>query len=182
QAFVTTPRFSTTPEAATTRRGGCASRSGGASSTRRADVSMAAGEPVPGKSMLRSRAVGIGSSAPDTVLPNTDLEELVETSDEWIATRTGIRKRHLLKEGEGVTDLAISASNKALKLAGVDGADIDLVVMATSSPDDMFGDACVVANSVGAKNAVAFDLTAACSGFLFALVTASQFIHSGTYK
>ncbi|CAM9692602.1 unnamed protein product [Ectocarpus fasciculatus] len=182
EAFVTTPRFSTTPEAATTRRGGCASRSGGASSTRRADVSMAAGEPVPGKSMLRSRAVGIGSSAPDTVLPNSDLEELVETSDEWIATRTGIRKRHLLKEGEGVADLAISASNKALELAGVDGADIDLVVMATSSPDDMFGDACVVANSVGAKSAVAFDLTAACSGFLFALVTASQFIHSGTYK
>ncbi|CAM9246187.1 unnamed protein product [Scytosiphon promiscuus] len=182
EAFVATPRF-TRPA-----RGRDGENEGGGACSRRGRregavlMASAGGEPVPGKSMLRSRAVGIGSSAPATVLPNSDLEELVETSDEWIATRTGIRKRHLLKEGQGVTDLAISAANNALELAGVDGSDIDLVVMATSSPDDMFGDACVVANAVGAKGAVAFDLTAACSGFLFGLVTASQFLHSGTYK
>eukprot|EP00752_Nemacystus_decipiens_P003059 g2836.t1 len=183
--------------AATSSNDGCSARSSARTNPRNANknagvssrsLSMAAedesgaGGPVPGKSMLRSRAVGIGSSAPSTVLPNLDLEDLVETSDEWIASRTGIRKRHLLKQGEGVSDLAITASKNALELAGVDGADIDLVVMATSSPDDMFGDACVVANAVGAKGAVAFDLTAACSGFLFGLVTASQFLHSGTYK
>ncbi|CAN0141042.1 unnamed protein product [Ascophyllum nodosum] len=138
--------------------------------------------PVPGKSMLKSRAVGIGSSTPATVLPNSDLEDLVDTSDEWIATRTGIRRRHILSPGQGISDLAIDAAKKALSLAGIDGKDIDLVVMATSSPDDMFGDACLVARAVGATGAVAFDLTAACSGFLFGLVTASQFLNSGTYK
>ncbi|CAM9650465.1 unnamed protein product [Pylaiella littoralis] len=176
EAFVATPRFPTTGS------GGCARRSSKRADALSTSMAAAAGGPVHGKSMLRSRAVGIGSSAPSTVMPNSDLEELVETSDEWIATRTGIRKRHLLKQGEGVSELAITASKNALELAGVDGADIDLVVMATSSPDDMFGDACVVANAVGAKGAVAFDLTAACSGFLFGLVTASQFLHSGTYK
>lgn len=175
EAFVATPRL---PSA----RGG--SSNGGArysASLSTALLSMA-GTPTPGKSMLKSRPIGIGSCAPDTVMPNSELEALVETSDEWITTRTGIRKRHLLREGQGVSDLAITASKKALEMAGVEGSDIDLVVMATSSPDDLFGDACVVGDAVGAKEAVAFDLTAACSGFLFALVTASQFLHSGCYK
>eukprot|EP00904_Undaria_pinnatifida_P004319 jgi/Undpi1/13889/HiC_scaffold_9.g03540.m1 len=181
EAFIATPRF---PAETISCGGGSGSRcTTRTSASSRAGVSsLSMGASVPGKSMLRSRAVGIGSSAPSTVLPNSDLEELVETSDEWIASRTGIRKRHLLGKEGGVVQLAITASQNALDLAGVDGADIDLVVMATSTPDDMFGDACLVANAVGAKGAVAFDLTAACSGFLFALVTASQFLHSGTYK
>ncbi|CAN0454010.1 unnamed protein product, partial [Discosporangium mesarthrocarpum] len=88
----------------------------------------------------------------------------------------------LAQDDTTISDLAAEASRKALEHAGVDGADIDLVILATSSPDDLFGDASVVASSVGASGAVAFDLTAACSGFLFAVVTASQFLHTGAYK
>jgi 3-oxoacyl-[acyl-carrier-protein] synthase-3 len=111
-----------------------------------------------------------------------ELEGVVETSDEWIAQRTGIRSRHLLAPGEGLTTLASEAAQQALKLASIDAADVDLVLLATSSPDDLFGDAACVARSIGAVNAVGFDLTAACSGFLFGLNTASQFLHNGAYQ
>jgi len=116
---------------------------------------------------LQVRLLGIGAAAPEKRVPNSELEELVDTSDEWIAQRTGISCRHLLAPEEGLSDLATSAVKDALEQAGVEAADVDLVIMATSSPDDLFGDAAGVARSVGATGAVAFDLTAACSGFLF---------------
>jgi len=131
---------------------------------------------------LRSRLVGIGSAAPPTVVSNAQLEKVVDTSDEWIAKRTGIRSRHLLAPGEGLTGLASTAAARALEHASVDASEVELVILATSSPDDLFGDAAAVARAVGATNAVAFDLTAACSGFLFGVNTASQFLHNGAYK
>uniref|UniRef100_A0A7S4SZA6 beta-ketoacyl-[acyl-carrier-protein] synthase III n=1 Tax=Ditylum brightwellii TaxID=49249 RepID=A0A7S4SZA6_9STRA len=141
---------------------------------------------------LNCRAIGIGSAAPKTVVTNSDLENIVETDDEWIRTRTGISERRLLlhsdetleegEEPETIKSLAIGAAMGALEMSGVDPLDIDLVIVATSSPDDLFGDATSVAASVGATNGVAFDLTAACSGFLFSTVTAGQFLDKGTMK
>jgi 3-oxoacyl-[acyl-carrier-protein] synthase-3 len=126
--------------------------------------------------------IGIGAAAPETRVTNGALEAVVETSDEWIAQRTGIRNRHLAGVGEGLSDLASAAASKAIADAKVDPADIELVILATSTPDDLFGDAAHVAALAGATNAVAFDLTAACSGFMFGMTTASQFLHSGAYK
>lgn len=134
------------------------------------------------RGQLRARIIGVGSSAPTNVVTNTQLEAFVDTSDEWIAKRTGIRSRHLLQPGEGLPDMASNAASRALEMAGVDASEIDLVILATSSPDDLFGDAPCVARAVGATEAVAFDLTAACSGFLFGVSTASQFLHSGAYQ
>ena len=133
-------------------------------------------------SKLRSKLVGVGSCAPPTRVTNVDLEDLVDTTDEWIAQRTGIRSRHLLAPGETMSELGSKAAEGALAMAGVAAEDVDLVIFATSSADDLFGDAANVAKLVGATNAVAFDLTAACSGFLFGMNTASQFLHNGAYK
>ena len=133
-------------------------------------------------SKLRSKLVGVGSCAPPTRVTNVDLEDLVDTTDEWIAQRTGIRSRHLLAPGETMSELGSKAAEGALAMAGVAAEDVDLVIFATSSADDLFGDAANVAKLVGATNAVAFDLTAACSGFLFGINTASQFLHNGAYK
>ena len=130
-------------------------------------------------SKLRSKLVGVGSCAPPTRVTNVDLEDLVDTTDEWIAQRTGIRSRHLLAPGETMSELGSKAAEGALAMAGVAAEDVDLVIFATSSADDLFGDAANVAKLVGATNAVAFDLTAACSGFLFGINTASQFLHNG---
>ena len=132
-----------------------------------------------GVSKLRSKLVGVGSCAPPTRVTNVDLEDLVDTTDEWIAQRTGIRSRHLLAPGETMSELGGKAAEGALAMAGVAAEDVDLVIFATSSADDLFGDAANVAMLVGATNAVAFDLTAACSGFLFGINTASQFLHNG---
>jgi len=113
---------------------------------------------------------------------NAQLEQVVDTTDEWISKRTGIRSRHLLSPDGTLTELASSAASRALESAGVDASEVDLVILATSSPDDLFGDAAAVARGVGASGAVAFDLTAACSGFLFGVSTAAQFLHNGAYK
>jgi len=134
------------------------------------------------KGKLRSRLIGIGSCAPDTRVTNADLEAIVDTTDEWISKRTGIRCRHLLAPGETLSDLGSKAAERAIEMAGISAEDIDIVIFATSSPDDLFGDAPHVARMVGADNAVAFDLTAACSGFLFGVNTASQFLHTGVYS
>lgn len=131
---------------------------------------------------MRARLVGIGSAQPATKVSNTQLEKLVETSDEWIQKRTGIASRSLLTPSEGLAGLASKAATNALEHAGVSADEVDLVIVATSSADDMFGDAAFVASQIGATNAVGFDLTAACSGFLFGVSTASQFLHSGAYK
>lgn len=128
------------------------------------------------------RLIGVGSCAPEHVLTNKDLERFVDTSDEWITTRTGIKKRHVLSAGERLSDLATKASRSALEMAEVRPEDLDLILMATSTPDDLFGSACQVQSLLGAKRAVAFDLTAACSGFVLGMVTAAQYIRAGAYK
>ncbi len=125
---------------------------------------------------------GSGSAVPATFLDNQGLTELVDTSDEWITARTGIRQRRLAAAGESLTALATAASKKAIAAAGITSQDLDLIILATSSPDDLFGSACQIQAELGASKAVAFDLTAACSGFVFGLVTAAQFIRAGTYK
>jgi len=126
---------------------------------------------------MMCRPTGVGSATPDTVITNEDLEKVVETSDEWIRTRTGIAQRRVLLHGEKIRTLQIKAAQRALEMAGVDAADIDVVICATSSPDDMFGDAPSVASALGCTtDTMAFDLTAACSGFLFGTVTASKFL------
>eukprot|EP00967_Tisochrysis_lutea_P097171 scaffold142648_cov27-Tisochrysis_lutea.AAC.2 len=137
---------------------------------------------VAGRGARQARLIGVGSCAPDIRVSNAELEQLVDTSDEWISKRTGIRARHLLKPEQGLSELASKAAANALENAGIDASEVDLVILATSSPDDLFGDAACVARSIGANGAVAFDLTAACSGFLFGVNTAAQFLHSGAYK
>jgi 3-oxoacyl-(acyl-carrier-protein) synthase III len=137
---------------------------------------------IKGKSWLKCRPIGVGAFAGQVTMPNNDFASLVDTNDEWIGKRTGIRKRRLIKEGSSLRELAKEAGRDALLNAGITAADIDLVIVATSSPDDLFGDAAAVAHSIGATAAAAFDLTAACSGFLYGLVTGSQFIETGAYK
>jgi 3-oxoacyl-[acyl-carrier-protein] synthase-3 len=125
---------------------------------------------------------GSGSAVPATFLDNHALTEVVETSDEWITTRTGIRQRRLAKASETITELATAASEQAIAMAGISPQDLDLIVLATSSPDDLFGSACHIQGQLGATKAVAFDITAACSGFVFGLVTAAQYIRTGVYQ
>ncbi|BDA51447.1 3-oxoacyl-[acyl-carrier-protein] synthase 3 [Coccomyxa sp. Obi] len=132
--------------------------------------------------MQGCRLAGSGSSVPEAVLSNTDLEKLVDTNDDWIATRTGIRRRHVLAQGESLSQHAATAAQRALDMAGIAAADVDLIVLSTSSPDDLFGSACQVQALIGAKKALAFDLTAACSGFVVGLVTGAQFIRTGVYR
>ena len=128
------------------------------------------------------RPIGTGSATPATIITNKDLEAVVETSDEWIQSRTGIAQRHVLLEGESLRALSIQAAQGALDMAGVEAADIDYVICASSSPEDLFGDATSIASQLGCTtNTAAFDLVAACSGFLFALVTAGKFL-TGTNK
>ncbi len=126
--------------------------------------------------------VGSGSSTPSQNLSNDQLGLRVETNDDWIRTRTGIEKRKIIGPNETLTNLSKEAGRSAIEMAGWDPQSIDLIILATSTPDDLFGSAPEIQASLGAKKAVAFDLTAACSGFLFALVTASQFLKTGSMK
>ena len=125
---------------------------------------------------------GSGSAAPPRLLDNVELSQFVETSDDWIASRTGIRQRHLSTPDESLRLLAAQAGQQALEMAGLAATDLDLIILATSTPDDLFGTAALVQAELGASKAVAFDLTAACSGFVFGLVTAAQFIRAGAYQ
>jgi len=125
---------------------------------------------------------GSGCATPEVALDNDQLSQIVETSDEWITTRTGIRERHLMDEKGSLSELATKAAQNAIAMAGIAPTDVDLIILATSTPDDLFGSAGQIQLSLGALQAVAFDLTAACSGFVFGLVTASQFIRTGVYK
>lgn len=126
---------------------------------------------------------GWGSSVPERVVTNAELETFVDTTDEWITTRTGIRQRHVLADGESTSTIAARASRKALECAGVPPWQVDLVICATATPDFLFpATACLVQNEIGAENAAAFDLEAACTGFVYGLTVASQFIQSGAYK
>lgn len=113
------------------------------------------------------------------MVSNDDLSEIMDTSDEWIAQRTGIRRRHFLKPNETLASISVTAAQRALESANMPAEEVGLVILATSSPDDMFGSAPDIAAKLGANRAVAFDLTAACSGFVFGMVTAAQYIRTG---
>ena len=127
--------------------------------------------------------IGIGSYAPPKILTNADLEKIVETTDEWIVTRTGIRERRVVSEGEAASDLAIEAAKRAIESARLSPEKIDLVICATITGDMPFpSTACIVQNAVGAVNAAAFDLQACCSGWVYSLSAGSQFIRAGTYE
>ena len=142
----------------------------------------ALGSPTAGGQPLSMALVGSGSALPVTSISNAELSARVDTSDDWIRSRTGIGARRVAGPGETVTSLAVQAGAAALAHAGWSGDDLDLVLLATSSPDDLFGTAPRVQAALGASRAVAFDLTAACSGFLFSLITAAQYIQSGAVR
>lgn len=126
--------------------------------------------------------IGSGSATANQILTNDDLSEIVETSDEWIQSRTGMRERHVCSADDSLANLATQAGMRALEMAGLAATDLDLIILATSTPDDLFGTAVKVQSQLGASRAMAFDLTAACSGFVVGLVTASQFIRTGVYR
>ncbi len=127
---------------------------------------------------------GVQGYVPDYILTNKELATYVDTNDEWIISRTGIKERRILKgEGMGTSVLGVEAVKGLLNKTNIDAKDIDLIICATATPDMIFpSTACIIANKVGAVNAFAYDLMAACSGFLYALSTASKFIETGTYK
>ncbi|MFD1952712.1 beta-ketoacyl-ACP synthase III [Paenibacillus thailandensis] len=127
--------------------------------------------------------IGMGKYVPERILSNHDLEQMVETNDEWIVTRTGIRERRIAAPEQATSDLAYEASVRALEAAGLTAQDIDLIIVATITPDMFFpSTACVLQERLGAKRAAAFDLSAACSGFIYSLATASSMIATGMYK
>ena len=133
--------------------------------------------------MTFSRITGTGSYLPAKVLTNRDLELAVDTSDEWIVSRTGIRERHIAAEGEFASDLALHASRNALAAAGRTAAVVDLIVLATSTPDMVFPSvACLLQARLGVKQGAAFDVQAVCSGFVYALAIADNFIRSGANR
>jgi 3-oxoacyl-[acyl-carrier-protein] synthase-3 len=133
--------------------------------------------------MIHSRITGTGSRLPDRVVTNKELESRVETSDEWIVSRTGIRERHLAADNEFTSDLALVASRNALAAAGRTPDDVDLIVLATSTPDMVFpSSACLLQAKLGVTRGAAFDVQAVCSGFVYALSTADLYIRSGRHK
>jgi 3-oxoacyl-[acyl-carrier-protein] synthase-3 len=130
-----------------------------------------------------SRIAGTGSYLPEKVLTNDDLSKIVDTSDEWIVSRTGIRERHIAADGETTGDLAYHAAVRALEAAGVDASELDLIVLGTTTPDLIFpSTACLLQHRLGANGCPAFDVNAACCGFIYALSVADKFIRSGTAK
>ncbi|HFJ9463883.1 beta-ketoacyl-ACP synthase III [Bacillus cereus] len=127
--------------------------------------------------------LGIGRYVPEKVVTNHDLEKIMETSDEWIRTRTGIAERRIADDTIDTSYMAVEASKKALEDAGISGEDIDLILVATVTPDRAFpAVACVIQEAIGAKHAAAMDVGAACAGFMYGMITAQQFIQTGTYK
>ena len=136
--------------------------------------------------MTKTRAAitGVQGYVPDYILTNKELVTMVDTNDEWIVSRTGVKERRILKgEGKGSSELGAGAIKGLLEKTNIAAEDIDLIICATATPDMIFpATACIIADKVGAKNAFAYDLMAACSGFLYALSTASKFIETGTYK
>ncbi len=127
--------------------------------------------------------IGVGKYLPEKVLTNSDLEKMVDTTDEWITTRTGIKERHLADKNQATSDLAAAAAKQALSRANLKSEEVELIIVATITPDMPFpSTACLVQEKIGAKNAVCFDISAACSGFIYGLDIAYQFISCGTYK
>jgi 3-oxoacyl-[acyl-carrier-protein] synthase-3 len=133
--------------------------------------------------MVRSRIIGTGSYAPKKVLTNEDLSKMVDTSDEWITERTGIKERRIAAEGETASDMAAKAGKKALEMAGIGPDDIDTIIVATVTPDmDFPSTACFVQHKLKADKAASFDVAAACSGFIYALSVADSLIKSGNSR
>jgi 3-oxoacyl-[acyl-carrier-protein] synthase III len=132
---------------------------------------------------IAAKITGVAGYVPPKVLTNADLEKMVETNDEWIRTRTGIRERHIVEDGVASSDLATAAAKELLAKTRTDPADIDLIVLASVTPDMFFpATACLVQDRLGAKKAWGFDLSAACSGFAYALTVGAQFVGSGAHK
>jgi len=133
---------------------------------------------------VNAAITALSAYVPEYRLTNKELEKMVDTNDEWIKTRTGILERRILKkEGEGTSYMAVQAINNLLERRGIGADEIDLIICATVTPDLVFpSTACIIADKIGAKNAFAYDLMAACSGFLYALATGQKFIESGTHK
>jgi 3-oxoacyl-[acyl-carrier-protein] synthase III len=135
-------------------------------------------------SKITAAITGVGGYVPDYILSNKELEKMVDTNDEWIVSRTGIKERRILKgEGLGASDLGAPAVLELCRKRGISPMDIDMMICATATPDHLFpATANIICDKIGAKNAFGYDIMAACSGFLFALVTGSKFIESGQYK
>lgn len=135
--------------------------------------------------MKKSRIVGIGTYVPENILTNFDLEKIVDTSDEWIRERTGISERHIIEKNstENNSDIGKNAALSAMKSANISAEEIDCIICGTFTPDSAFpSTACIIQDKIGAKNATAFDISAACSGFIYSLLVADSFIQSGKYK
>jgi 3-oxoacyl-[acyl-carrier-protein] synthase III len=133
--------------------------------------------------LIRSKIISTGSYLPEKILTNFDLEKIVDTSDEWITERTGIKERRIASENQAASDLAYEASRLALEKASLKAEDIDLLIAATVTGDMPFpSTACIIQHRLGAKNAAAFDINAACSGFLYGLYVADSFVRSGMHK
>jgi 3-oxoacyl-[acyl-carrier-protein] synthase III len=132
---------------------------------------------------IAAKITGVAGYVPPKILTNADLEKIVDTNDEWIRTRTGIRERHIVEPGKATSDLATEATKLLLKQTGTDPSEIELIVLASVTPDMFFpATACLVQDRIGAKNAWGFDLSAACSGFAYALTVGAQFVGSGAHK
>lgn len=134
--------------------------------------------------MIYSRITGTGSYLPERIMTNAELEKLVETSDEWIQSRTGIRERHIARPDESTGDMALMAAQRAIEAAGISTSQIDLIVFATSTPDQIFpSNACLLQRALKIENgSTAFDVQAVCSGFVYAVSIADKFIRSGSHK
>ncbi len=127
--------------------------------------------------------LGVGSYLPEKKVTNFDLEKILDTSDEWIRTRTGIKERRFASPDQAASDLAAEAAERAIKDAGISAEDIDLIIVGTNSPDTLYpATACLVQDRIGAKNAAAFDLQAGCTGWVYAFIVGAQFIKTGMYK
>lgn len=132
---------------------------------------------------MKAGIIGIGRCLPDKVLTNADLEKIVDTSDEWIRTRTGIEERRIAEKGVNTSDLGFEAAKKAIEDADISPEEIGLILVATVTPDQPFPSvACMLQEKLGAVNAAAMDISAACAGFMYGMITAKQFIESDSYK
>ncbi len=132
---------------------------------------------------MKAKITAIGHYVPEKVLTNQELEKMVDTNDDWIVTRTGIKERHILEDGKGTSYMAIKAAEKALEMRGISADELDLIIVATVTPDMFFpSTAALVQKGLKANNCWGFDLNGACTAFVYALATGSQFIEAGTYK
>ncbi len=134
-------------------------------------------------SQRRARITAVGTCVPEKVLTNADLAKIVDTSDEWVRSRTGIQRRHVVEPGTPTSDLVVPAAREALRRRGVEPEELDLIIVATVTPDMLFpATACIVQDKLGASRAWGFDVSAACSGFLYALTMGAQFIQTGAHQ